>query len=73
MADLTDGTSSTYMVAEKYLNPDRYFDGGTGCDDESMVQGDDFGVNRYTCLNQSCRPRQDQLGAGLCLPFGSAH
>ena len=36
MADITDGASCTYMVCEKYLDPEHYYDG--------LSQGDDQGA-----------------------------
>ncbi|MCC6492799.1 MAG: DUF1559 domain-containing protein [Pirellulales bacterium] len=69
LKEITDGTTQTYMVGEKYLNPDRYEDGESIADDQSVWQGDDLDVNR----NTEVAPAQDQPGIELLYSFGSAH
>jgi len=71
MADIEDGASSTCLVAEKYLNPDRYLDGESHGDDQSCWMGDTWDMNRYA--NASLLPAQDRPGFESCLIFGSAH
>jgi prepilin-type processing-associated H-X9-DG protein len=77
-ADITDGLSCTFLLGEKYMNPDWYEacplplsqDGG---DDNSMYFGDALDSVRLTnkLLNV---PRQDQAGVpGDSVSFGSAH
>ena len=41
LANVTDGSSNTYMVGEKYLNPDSYANGTDGADNETMYAGFD--------------------------------
>ena len=82
MAQIPDGTSNTLMVAEKYLNPDRYTDGLDPADDQNVFAGHDRDVNRYTwdtsltdmaTLTSRFAPRQDTPGVGLDYTFGSTH
>ena len=85
IAQISDGTSYTYMVGEKYMNPDGYYDGTSYQDSFPIFTGD----NRNT-LAQSCgdyqtynseprpatafgMPMQDQPGVDSMLNFGSAH
>jgi prepilin-type N-terminal cleavage/methylation domain-containing protein/prepilin-type processing-associated H-X9-DG protein len=69
--DISDGTSNTYMLGEKYLNPDDYFTGSDAADDESMYAGFDDDTHRATTIGYS--PMQDQPGVMLYQSFGSAH
>ena len=41
-ADVRDGTSSTYMIGEKYHNPDNYFTGCDYGDDHAIFVSDDY-------------------------------
>ncbi len=64
-----DGTSKTYMVGEKYLNPDRYQTGTDPGDDHSMLTGDDLDMIRWSVI----APDQDTAGSSSAAKFGSAH
>ena len=72
IAEVTDGTSTTYMVGEKYLDADRYFTGTDYGDNQSLFCGwnsDNF----RTTLVSSGKPMQDQPGYMNEQIFGSAH
>jgi prepilin-type processing-associated H-X9-DG protein len=45
---VTDGTSRTYLVGEKALTPDRYFDGSYTADDQCVYSGHDNDNSGYT-------------------------
>jgi prepilin-type N-terminal cleavage/methylation domain-containing protein/prepilin-type processing-associated H-X9-DG protein len=68
IADITDGTSNTYLVGEKYVEPDCYT---TGLDlgDNDGLEGDNEDNVRWTML----LPMPDTPGSGLRWYFGSAH
>jgi prepilin-type N-terminal cleavage/methylation domain-containing protein len=70
---ITDGTSKTYMVGEKYMNPDAYDSDGTidGGDNHSCYQGFDWDVNRWA--TDDWVPTQDTPGLDAYQSFGSAH
>ncbi len=71
-AEITDGTSNTFLVGEKYVDPDYYFTGDDYGDDEPALGADDWDLHGWTCF----LPRQDQQGqmyASQPSPFGSAH
>ncbi|HOM18631.1 MAG TPA: DUF1559 domain-containing protein, partial [Thermoguttaceae bacterium] len=71
ISEIRDGTSNTYMVGEKYLNPDHYATGKDPSDDWSMYSGHQDDQHRVTHAN--ARPKQDQLGLTDRISFGSAH
>ena len=53
ITDITDGTSSTYMAGEKYMDPDYYVIGSLGNgfdngDDQCAMTGDDDDICRWT-------------------------
>jgi prepilin-type N-terminal cleavage/methylation domain-containing protein len=71
-AHVRDGTSNTYLVGEKYLNPNKYFTGDDGADNNAVFQGNDWDVNRWG--NRNLAPRRDTPGFDtMSSRFGSAH
>ncbi len=81
MADITDGTANTYLLGEKYCDPDHYSDGTSPWDDQGWDTGWDWDTIRWSCGSGgsssgtagSFQPTQDTPGLGLGLAFGSAH
>ena len=74
--DVTDGTSNTYMLAEKHLRKDRYVTGTDLGDNEALFTGDDRDLLRFTGgeLDTSFRPLPDTFASSReGLVFGSAH
>jgi prepilin-type N-terminal cleavage/methylation domain-containing protein len=70
VAKITDGTSKTYMIAEKYLKADAYTDGSDYTDFESAYTGNNDDTLRSPCFV----PLQDQPGVGTHYAgWGSAH
>jgi len=69
LSDVSDGASNTYMVGEKYLNPDFYFNGRDLGDNENMYIGDNADISRWTYQP----PMQDRAGLTNYIVFGSAH
>jgi prepilin-type N-terminal cleavage/methylation domain-containing protein len=76
MRHVTDGTSNTYMVGEKYQNVDSYagsFASGTPTNDlgdnESMFSGHNRDQHRTTAIP----PRQDRPGLFDTYAFGGSH
>jgi prepilin-type N-terminal cleavage/methylation domain-containing protein len=69
IADITNGTSNTYLIGEKYLNPTDYLSGYDFGDNENMYIGADNDINRLTLSP----PLRDTRGYQGTLIFGSAH
>jgi prepilin-type N-terminal cleavage/methylation domain-containing protein/prepilin-type processing-associated H-X9-DG protein len=63
------GTSNTFLVGEKYLNIDRWYDGNDGGNNESMYVGFDNDISR----SSDYPPMQDRKGVGNTFCFGSIH
>ena len=73
---VTDGLSNTYMVGEKYLCSDYYYDGTDWADNESMYAADDNDTARTTYFDGTHpdhTPMQDTPGYMDMVRFGSAH
>jgi prepilin-type N-terminal cleavage/methylation domain-containing protein/prepilin-type processing-associated H-X9-DG protein len=70
--DVTDGTSNTYLIGEKYLNPDSYETGLDWADNEHAMMGVNPDVLRWTNLDYAS-PQPDTPGVASIFSFGSAH
>jgi prepilin-type N-terminal cleavage/methylation domain-containing protein len=68
-AQITDGLSNTYMVGEKYLDPECYDSGDCWRDDSSMLAGDSFDTTAWAMVP----PMKDKAGVDDNVRFGSAH
>jgi len=77
LRQVTDGTSHTLLVAEKYVNPIRYEINAFEVDESdngSMYQGNDFDTTRWASRDISMLPLQDTPYVGtVSWRFGSAH
>ena len=73
--DITDGTSHTFAIGEKYINPDHYATGRDSGDNESLYVGDDSDILRWSGPKY-WPPMRDIPGYTGYYPhrfFGSAH
>ena len=78
VAMITDGLSNTYMLGEKYINSDNYYDGISGSDNETWSVGYDNDICRTTWYDgknplTAYTPMQDTAGYDNDVRFGSAH
>ncbi len=78
MADISDGASNTFLIGEKYLNPDGYTTGVETDDDQGWTIGYDYDVIRWTISSPpdwwpTFAPMQDRPGYPHIRAFGSAH
>jgi prepilin-type processing-associated H-X9-DG protein len=68
-ADIRDGAANTYLVGEKYLQPELYLNGTDLGDNETAYIGDNEDITRYTYQT----PMRDRHGLNNYLTFGSPH
>jgi len=82
MAAITDGTTNTYLLGEKYLNPSHYLDGRGGADCNATFCGCSDNDTRFTFADHDSvdtpgqyptPPLQDREGFSDLTRFGSAH
>jgi prepilin-type processing-associated H-X9-DG protein len=75
LRQIEDGLSKTYLIGEKYLNPDFYTNGGSGGDNESMYMGSNGDIARWTTDYNSDQapPLADTAGFESYANWGSAH
>ncbi len=66
---IPDGDTNTYLLGERYLNPDNYYSGADPADDQGMYMGYDRDINRWA--NE--QPRCDTKGYTNQLIWGSCH
>lgn len=71
IADITDGSSNTYLVGEKCVSYDDYLTGTDYGDDGPAFGGDDLDLCRWG--GPSYPPVQDEPGVTAYWFFGSAH
>ena len=67
--EIRDGSSNTYLIGEKYLNPTAYETGKDGGDDIVVCCGNDEDIIR----SGNTQPAQDRIGAANHTSFGSCH
>ena len=68
MHQITDGTSQTFLLGEKYLDVNNYFTGKDWGDNHNLFSGDDMEIVRF-----GGELARDTPGQMLFFAFGSAH
>jgi prepilin-type N-terminal cleavage/methylation domain-containing protein len=72
IAEITDGTSSTFMVGEKFLHPRKWMDGTDPSDNENLYTG--FDNDHYRSTGAAYYPpAADSPNLGALQTYGSAH
>ena len=69
IGQITDGTSKTYMVGEKALDPQRYQNGSDWGDNEFLLGGYNRDFHRTVAVPAA----RDQIGVRMHFQFGSVH
>ena len=75
LGQISDGTTHTYLVGEKYINGGLYTENDPPGDNLSMFVGEDYDTTRYTAFNaaRGLVPQQDRVGLSLVERFGGPH
>ncbi len=76
MRHIKDGTTKTYLVAEKHVDPDEYtgFNGNDWGENQSIFSGFEWDNTRLTNpVGSRYEPSQDTPGRSGHFAFGSAH
>ncbi len=75
LAAITDGTSKTYLIGEKYLDPNNMMRGSLPNDDQISVTGFDQDTHCFTGFTKvfAYTPKRDLPGFLRSGLFGSAH
>ncbi len=77
LARVTDGLSNTYLIGEKYIEPDNYFNGTDPGDNQNVYTGMNYDNIRTTAIASDTSgyypPLQDTPGMLNYFCFGSAH
>jgi prepilin-type processing-associated H-X9-DG protein len=71
--EITDGSSKTYLVGERYIFPEGYTAADYSGNDQGWDMGYDYDINRWTGNALDYQPKRDRSGADNVLCFGSAH
>jgi prepilin-type N-terminal cleavage/methylation domain-containing protein len=71
LSDITDGATNTFLLGEKYLNPDSYYLGNDYGDNEDAYLGTNQDNTRWNVSTELLM--QDRPGMAYYRVFGSAH
>lgn len=75
-SEITDGSSHTFFLGEKYVSPDHYTTGRAGGDDLTLYCGPDndtYRLTTYSSTTSHTAPRQERSGLDSGTLFGSSH